>query len=101
MQIRRLYIDLDVIHGVTGVQAVFFLLKQNLLRRAEHGGMILCFQFCCGRRCRCCAALFDGVMDIAGLLSLLEALSPQATCTLELTQDRPSLDWLVEKHLLE
>ena len=47
------------------------------------------------------AALFDGVMDIAGLLSLLEALSPQATCTLELTQDRPSLDWLVEKHLLE
>lgn len=45
------------------------------------------------------AALFDGVMDIAGLLSLLEALSPQATCTLELTQDRPSLDWLVEKHL--
>ena len=47
------------------------------------------------------AALFDGVMDIAGLLSLLEALSPQVTCTLELTQDRPSLDWLVEKHLLE
>lgn len=47
------------------------------------------------------AALFDGVMDIAGLLSLLEALSPQTTCTLELTQDRPSLDWLVEKHLLE
>ena len=47
------------------------------------------------------AALFDGVMDIAGLLSMLEALSPQATCTLELTQDRPSLDWLVEKHLLE
>lgn len=47
------------------------------------------------------AALFDGVMDIAGLLSLLEALSPQATCTLELMQDRPSLDWLVEKHLLE
>ena len=47
------------------------------------------------------AALFDGVMDIAGLLSLLEALSPQATCTLELPQDRPSLDWLVTKHLLE
>ena len=47
------------------------------------------------------AALFDGVMDIAGLLSLLEALSPQATCTLELTQDRPSLDWLVKQHLLE
>ena len=47
------------------------------------------------------AALFDGVMDIAGLLSLLEALSPQATCTLELTQDRPSLDWLEKKHLLE
>ena len=40
-------------------------------------------------------------MDIAGLLSLLEALSPQATCTLELPQDRPSLDWLVTKHLLE
>ena len=47
------------------------------------------------------AALFDGVMDIAGLLSLLEALSPQATCTLELPQNRPSLDWLVTKHLLE
>ena len=47
------------------------------------------------------AALFDGVMDIAGLLSLLEELAPQATCTLELMQDRPSLDWLVTKHLLE
>ena len=47
------------------------------------------------------AALFDGVMDIAGLLSLLETHAPQATCTLELMQDRPSLDWLVTKHLLE
>ena len=47
------------------------------------------------------AALFDGVMDIAGLLSMLDELSPQATCTLELTQDRPSLDWLEKKHLLE
>ena len=47
------------------------------------------------------AALFDGVMDIAGLLSLLEELAPQATCTLELMQDRPSLDWLVKQHLLE
>ena len=47
------------------------------------------------------AALFDGVMDITGLLSMLETLAPQATCTLELMQDRPSLDWLVTKHLLE
>ena len=47
------------------------------------------------------AALLDGVMDIAGLLSMLDELSPQATCTLELTQDRPSLDWLEKKHLLE
>ncbi len=47
------------------------------------------------------AALFDGVMDITGLLSMLETLAPQATCTLELMQDRPSLDWLVTEHLLE
>ena len=40
-------------------------------------------------------------MDITGLLSMLEELSPQATCTLELMQDRPSLDWLVTEHLLE
>ena len=46
-------------------------------------------------------ALFDGVMDITGLLSMLETLAPQATCTLELMQDRPSLDWLVTEHLLE
>ena len=47
------------------------------------------------------AALFDGVMDIEGLFFMLEELSPRATCTLELTQDSPSLDWLENKHLLE
>ena len=41
MQVRGLYIDLDVIHGVAGVEPVFLLLKQDLLRRAEQGGMIL------------------------------------------------------------
>lgn len=47
------------------------------------------------------AALFDGVMDIAELLSMLDELSPQATCTLELMQDRTSLEWLATEHLLE
>ena len=47
------------------------------------------------------AALFDGSMDIAGLLSLLETLAPQATCTLELMEDRPSLVWLAQQNLLE
>ena len=41
MQVRGLYIDLDVIHGVAGVEPVFLLLEQDLLRRAEQGGMIL------------------------------------------------------------
>lgn len=47
------------------------------------------------------APLYDGNMDIAGLLSLLNELAPQATCTLELMQDRPSLDWLLQQNLLE
>lgn len=40
-------------------------------------------------------------MDIAELLSMLDELSPQATCTLELMQDRTSLEWLATEHLLE
>ena len=41
MQVRGLYIDFDVIHGVAGIEPVFLLFKQDLLRRAEQGGMIL------------------------------------------------------------
>ena len=47
------------------------------------------------------AALMDGCMDCAALLRLLAQLAPQATCTLELMQDRPSLLWLEEQDLLE
>ena len=32
---------------------------------------------------------------------LLAQLAPEATCTLELMQDRPSLRWLEEQNLLE
>ena len=37
----------------------------------------------------------------AALLRLLAQLAPEATCTLELMQDRPSLRWLEEQELLE
>ena len=47
------------------------------------------------------AALMDGKMDCAALLRLLAQLAPEATCTLELMQDRPSLLWLEEQNLLE
>ena len=47
------------------------------------------------------AALMDGKMDCAALLRLLAQLAPEATCTLELMQDRPSLRWLEEQELLE
>ena len=47
------------------------------------------------------AALMDGKMDCAALLRLLAQLAPEATCTLELMQDRPSLRWLEEQDLLE
>ena len=43
----------------------------------------------------------DALAKPPGSLGLLEELAPQATCTLELMQDRPSLDWLVKQHLLE
>ena len=46
------------------------------------------------------AALMDGKMDCAALLRLLAQLAPEATCTLELMQDRPSLRWLEEQELL-
>ena len=59
MQVRGLYIDLDVIHGVAGGEPVFLLLEQDLLRRAEQGGMILRLKL--GG-----AALLDGVRDLAG-----------------------------------
>ena len=39
--------------------------------------------------------------DCAALLRLLAQLAPEATCTLELMQDRPSLRWLEEQELLE
>lgn len=47
------------------------------------------------------AALMDGKMDCAALLRLLAQLAPEATCTLELMQDSPSLRWLEEQELLE
>ena len=47
------------------------------------------------------AALMDGKMDCAALLRLLAQLAPEATCTLELMQDHPSLRWLEEQELLE
>lgn len=47
------------------------------------------------------AALMDGKMDCAALLRLLAQLAPEATCTLELMQDRQSLRWLEEQELLE
>ena len=40
-------------------------------------------------------------LDCAALLRLLAQLAPEATCTLELMQDRPSLRWLEEQELLE
>ena len=40
------------------------------------------------------------LLDCAALLRLLAQLAPEATCTLELMQDRPSLRWLEEQELL-
>ena len=66
MQVRGLYIDLDVIHGVAGVEPVLLLLEQDLLRRAEQGGMILRLKLGGDGRGFGGAALLDGVRDLAG-----------------------------------
>ena len=54
--------------------------------RAELVGQLLEYQSC---------------KQAAALLRLLAQLAPEATCTLELMQDRPSLRWLEEQELLE
>lgn len=47
------------------------------------------------------APLFEGVMDIPALFSLHQALCPQASVTLELSECRASVLWLIEQGLLE
>ncbi len=45
-------------------------------------------------------ALFDGAIPMEQLLHAANSLSPDATCTLELMEAEPSVQWLLEKHFL-
>lgn len=44
--------------------------------------------------------LGDGTIPMERFLARAEALCPDATFTLELMKDRPSVQWLAEKHLI-
>lgn len=45
--------------------------------------------------------LADGNMDMKQILSLVDAVSPDATCTLELMEASSSMDWLKENDILK
>ena len=60
---------------MTGVQVVFLLLEQHLLRRAEHGRVIRGFQLCGSGRGLGRAALLDGVRNLTGHLGCRRALA--------------------------
>lgn len=42
----------------------------------------------------------DGTLDMAAVIRQLEALAPQATCTLEVRSARASVEWLLKEGLL-
>ena len=79
MQVRGLYIDFDVIHGVAGIEPVFLLLEQDLLRRAEQGGMILRLKLGGDGRGLGGAAL--SLMEGALLIFLIVFLAPRLGVT--------------------